>query len=130
MPHLPDMSKSVDALDAPKYWSVRRGVIQLSSLSVVTPGDEPYEVRCWSLCGRDEATTMCVPAQGQKPMPVREFVRRCRIVATIQHYLQNGCGACFDMLKNATTSEERRWIYCSDPRLGKVLGFEEKTGQF
>ncbi len=120
----PDMRGVTAALDSPEYWSVELGGIHLSSSSMVVPGDMPYRVVCWTLCGREQAT---LDGGTRDTIPARQFTRRIRILVSLQHHLQNGCDECGTRLRSATTAAEREWLYCSDPSLGKILGFEERT---
>lgn len=99
---------------------ITRGGIHVALTSFIHPGDEEYRVVVPTFCGENRAT---VDIGCSKGMPATEFVRRVRIVATIQHWRQNACERCGELLRTTTSPAEKEWINCSDPTLGPALGF-------
>lgn len=106
--------------DRPGQWVITRGGIVVPSTATLHPGDTTYRVKVWTFCGLQEAT---IDVGCTQMMLASEFARRSRVIATIQHWLQNDCGECRELLRLATTPKEREWIHCSDPTLGPALGF-------
>lgn len=119
-PKFPHLARE---MDKKKFWSVSRGAIQLSHNAMLHPGDEEYRVVVWTLCGNEEAT---VDVLCPWLMSASQFARRIRLVSSIQHALQNGCKSCEEHFRLSTTAEEKEFLYATNPKLGKILGFETK----
>lgn len=105
---------------SPVSAKITRGGIYIPMSSFIHPGDEEYRVVLPTMCGENVATVDIGCSIG---MAAVEFVRRVRIVATIQHWQQNACAKCGELLRTATTRSEKEWINCSDPTIGPALGF-------
>jgi hypothetical protein len=110
-----------EQMDKREFWSVSRGGIELSHNAVLHPGDTEYRVVVWTLCGNEQAT---VDVLCPWVMSAAEFARRIRLVSSIQHSLQNGCNGCIERFTTSTTPQEKQFLYATNPRLGKILGFD------
>lgn len=108
-------------MDKKQFWSVSRGSIQLSHNATLFPGDAEFRVVVWTLCGNEQAT---VDVLCPWTITAGEFARRIRLISSIQHALQNGCKSCEEHFRLSTTPQERAFLYATNPKLGKILGFE------
>lgn len=107
--------------EQPDSFAVFRGDVDCAAQSVAFAGDHTYRVICWTFCGREQAT---VDLALSRDMPMLQFVRRARVVASIQHAKQNRCQYCVPVMQHRLSPEERAWVYAANPTLGKILGLD------
>lgn len=102
-------------------YTVAIGRIQLSETSQVQPGKD-YEIQIATLCGREVADMTVSPTE---VTTAAQLARRSQVAASIQHVERRACDSCRERFFTLT-SDEKRWLYASDPRLGPILGLDAK----
>jgi hypothetical protein len=99
-------------------WAVSIGALICPPTAIAHAGTE-YDVVVATLCGKEDVKLVAMP---RTTCDVEQFARQVQLAASIHHVLRRECTECMLHYGQTLTPHERKFLYTSDPRLGRVLG--------